>query len=422
MQRRHGLRRNLIYKLRVALINRHIMKVSKLIGGILLIVGTSIGGGMLALPVALATVGVTNSIIFLFLCWLIMTLGALLILEINLFFPPGSNIITMAKGTLGLPGQIIAWVSCLFLLYTLLAAYISGGSDMLDSLLSQAHISAPSWLTSIIFTGLFGAIIYSGIRTVDYLNRSLMFGKLGIYILLVLIISPHVKATNLSNGSLVAITGSLMVLITSFGFASIVPSLRFYFAEDISGLRRAIIIGSLIPLICYIIWLVIIMGTIERHGQNGLISLMSSEHATSGLTAALWHSVNNRWIHGFFEFFASICMLTAFLGVSLGLFDFLADGLKLKKRGGQGAMVCGLTFLPPLIIVLINPGIYLHALSYAGICCVLFLLLLPVTMAWRGRKILAIPKDTIIVPGGNLGLFLMGCVGIIILGIAIFGS
>ena len=34
---------------------------TKLIGGILLIVGTSIGGGMLALPIATAEAGITNS-------------------------------------------------------------------------------------------------------------------------------------------------------------------------------------------------------------------------------------------------------------------------------------------------------------------------------------------------------------------------
>ncbi len=54
---------------------------SKLTGGILLIVGTSIGGGMLALPVSMADIGFTNSLFFLVSCWLIMTVGALLLLE-----------------------------------------------------------------------------------------------------------------------------------------------------------------------------------------------------------------------------------------------------------------------------------------------------------------------------------------------------
>lgn len=40
------------------------MTRSKLMGGILLIVGTSIGGGMLALPVSTAEMGFANSLFF----------------------------------------------------------------------------------------------------------------------------------------------------------------------------------------------------------------------------------------------------------------------------------------------------------------------------------------------------------------------
>jgi tyrosine-specific transport protein len=391
---------------------------SKLIGGILLIVGTSIGGGMLALPVSTAAAGITNSIIFLIICWLVMTMGALLILEVNLRLPAGSNMVSMAKATLGLPGQIIAWITYLVLLYTLLAAYISGGSDVFNSLLHKAHIDLPSWTTSLLFTFLFSFVVYSGIRAVDYVNRGLMFGKLGIYLLLVLIISPYINMPTLSGGSLQAITGSLMILIASFGFASIVPSLREYFEDDIHTLRQVILFGSLIPLICYILWEAVIMGVVQREGTDGLLALMGSDHATSGLTNALSNAVHSQWITGFFGFFTSICMITAFLGVSLGLFDFLADGLKLKKEGHQGKCVLALTFLPPLAVVLINPGIYLRAFSYAGICCVVLLLLLPAIMAWRGRKADTLGGSTIMLPGGNLSLSIVGIIAIFLLTLA----
>lgn len=397
------------------------MPNSKLIGGILLIVGTSIGGGMLALPVSTAAAGITNSIIFLIFCWLVMTVGALLILEVNLRLPAGSNMVSMAKSTLGLPGQIIAWITYLLLLYTLLAAYISGGSDVFNDLLHKAHIDLPTWLTSILFTLLFSLVIYSGIRAVDYVNRGLMFGKLGIYLLLVLIISPYINLSTLSGGSLQAITGSLMILIASFGFASIVPSLREYFEDDIQSLRKVILFGSLIPLVCYILWEAVIMGVVEREGSSGLLALVGSEHATSGLTDALSNAVNSQWITGFFGFFTSICMITAFLGVSLGLFDFLADGLKLKKVGSQGKLTLALTFLPPLAVVLINPGIYLRAFSYAGICCVVLLLLLPTVMAWRGRKADVAGKSLVLIPGGNISLTVMGIIAIFLLMLAANG-
>ena len=60
------------------------------------------------------------------------------------------------------------------------------------------------------------------------------------YLLLIILISPHINPRQLSGGSTKAITGSLMVLITSFGFASIVPSLRDYFQDDIPTLRKAV--------------------------------------------------------------------------------------------------------------------------------------------------------------------------------------
>lgn len=395
------------------------MPNSKFIGGILLIVGTSIGGGMLALPVSTAEVGFTNSIFFLVLCWLVMTIGALLILEVNLRLPSGSNMVSMAKSTLGLPGQIIAWVTYLLLLYTLLAGYISGGSDVLSGLLLKADLTPPGWATSLVFTMLFSLVVYGGIRAVDYVNRGLMFGKLGIYLLLVVIISPHLNISSLNGGSMKAITGSLMVLITSFGFASIVPSMREYFQDDVKTLRKVILFGSLIPLTCYILWDAVIMGVVSRDGENGLLALMTNEHAISGLTNALSSSTSNQWITAFFSFFTSICMITAFLGVSIGLFDFLADGLAMKKNGLQGKSVLALTFIPPLAVVLFNPGIYLLALNYAGICCVILLLLLPALMAWRARNADKPNDSTWVVPGGNLSLILIGMIGIFLLTIAL---
>jgi tyrosine-specific transport protein len=393
---------------------------SKLLGGILLIIGTSIGGGMLALPVSTAELGFGNSIFFLFACWLVMTAGALLILEVTMRLPRGSNMISMAKSTLGLPGQIIAWITYLALLYTLLSAYISGGSDVFVALLHKINLDVPSWLASIAFTAVFGAIVYKGMCFVDYVNRGLMFGKLGIYLILVAIISPHVSAVELSGGSLRTFAGPLMILVTSFGFATIVPSLRDYFDDDVHALRRIILLGSFIPLVCYVLWNAIIMGVISRDGSDGLIALAHSQHAASGLSTALNQSIHSAWINGFFDFFASICMLTAFLAVSLGLFDFLADGLQFKKSGNQGRITLALTFVPSLMLVLFNPGIYLTALGYAGIACVVLLLLLPTIMAWKGRRLCTLPGNTShMLPYGNVGLALTGLLSLGLLVVAI---
>ena len=165
--------------------------MGKLIGGILLIVGTSIGAGILALPVTTSEAGFISSSILLFLCWVLMTFSALLILEVNLWLPENSHMISMAKKTLGLPGQIVAWLTYLGLLYALLAVYMSGGTDVLNSLLGLVGIPTQNWFDTLLFTVVLGSVVYLGTRTIDYVNRGLMFVKLGSFLILLLLILQH---------------------------------------------------------------------------------------------------------------------------------------------------------------------------------------------------------------------------------------
>jgi tyrosine-specific transport protein len=364
---------------------------NKLIGGILLITGTSIGGGMLALPIATAQLGFINALFFLVLCWGVMTASALLILEVNLWHSVNSNLITMAKTTLGRFGQIIAWLSYLLLLYALLAAYIAGGSDFLQHLLLTFHLNLSVKISALLFAGILSLIVYKGLGSVDYVNRGLMFSKIFTFILLVICIFPfisiHYLFTLENTYRLSVILGSTTVILTSFGFAVIVPSLRSYFSNDLFMLRRAIIIGSLIPLFCYFLWELTIMGVIPAHGDSSLMAMYHSGHSTSDLMLALSHLIDNNLINFLAKVFTSICFATSFLGVALSLFDFFSDGLQIEKKGLNKLALYAFTFFPPLFIANHYPHAFILALSYAGILCAILLILLPAMMAWSGRYI-----------------------------------
>lgn len=394
----------------------------KLLGSILLIVGTAIGGGMLALPIATSQAGFFHSTFLLVGCWLVMTASAFLILEVNLWFPPNSNMISMARATLGSGGKWVAWFTYLLLLYSLLAAYMAGGGDFLKNLILLQHINLPSWAASILFSGLLGYIVCLGIRSVDVVNRSLMFFKLGAFFLLVMLIFPNITSINLTTGQFKAITASTTVAITSFGFATIVPTLRSYFEDDISKLRQAILIGSLIPLICYILWDGAIMGVIP---SNGLINMMNSHQSTSDFVNTLSLLLQRESVTFFARVFTSICLATSFLGVALSLSHFLADGFNLanKKSIKNDLIVYTSTFLPPLLIVLIYPGAFIAALRYAGLYCVILLILLPSLMAWVGRYRLQLNSGYQVV-GGKVLLLSLIAISFLIIGqglLSIFG-
>lgn len=361
---------------------------SKLIGGILLVVGTTIGAGMLALPVATAQLGFWGSMILLVGCWAVMTVCAFLFLEVNLWLPPNSNLVSMAGATLGKSGQAVTWVVYLVLLYSIICAYIAGGGDLFHYILATSGIIIPQSLASILFTVLFGSVVYLGIRSVDYVNRGLMFGKMGALLLLICLILPFISSANLSSGEFkhIVAPSSLTVTAVSFGCLMIIPSLRTYFDADIKTLRKAIFIGTLIPLVCYIAWDMVIMGVIPLDGTPGLRPMLQSNSTNSDLVSALSSILQQDNVTKLAKFFTSICMATSFLSVSLSLSDFLSDGLKVKKQGlfGNG-LVLGATFIPPVALVLFYPNAFLMGLEFAGISVFILMIFLPPLMAWIGR-------------------------------------
>jgi len=361
---------------------------SKLLGGVLLVVGTTIGAGMLALPVATAQLGFWGSLVLLVACWGVMTACAFLFLEVNLWLPANSNLVSMAGATLGKTGQAVAWVVYLVLLYSILCAYIAGGGDLFHYILATSSLHISQAVSSMLFTVIFGTVVYFGIRSVDYVNRALMFGKMGTLLLLICLVLPFISSTNLNSGEFKKIVApsSLTVTAVSFCCLMIIPSLRTYFDADIKTLRKAILIGTLIPLVCYIAWDMVIMGVVPLDGTPGLRPMLQSTSTNSDLLSALTSILQKDTVTVLAKFFTSICMATSFLSVSLSLSDFLSDGLRVKKQGFLGNLiVIGATFAPPLLLVLFYPNAFLLGLEFAGISVFILTILLPPLMAWAGR-------------------------------------
>jgi tyrosine-specific transport protein len=360
---------------------------SKIFGGVLLIVGTCLGAGMLALPLVTAAGGFVHSLWLFLGIWLLTVFAAFLILEVNLWCPEDSNLISMARATLGWPGQMVTWLVYLLLLYCLLSAYISGGSDLLHSIFSAFHLQTAVWFDSVLFTFLLSLIVYRDIATVDWANRTLMVVKMTAYLALVILIVPHVHVQYLEGGHYALLSGAVMVVITAFGYSIIIPSLRRYFDGNVNALRLTIALGSVAALLCYLFWDFVVQGSLMTQGEMGLIHMAVSGHATSQLTSALSVQLGSAVISEAAHVFTAVCVTTSFLGVALCLSDFLTDGMRMGRRGWQRFLVIVTTFLPPLLLVLIFPGAFISGLRYAGIFCVFLLLLVPALMVWSGRYI-----------------------------------
>lgn len=385
------------------------------LGAILMILGTSIGAGMIALPVAAAQENYLLSLLLLAASWMIMAFGAFALLEVNLWFGRGTNIISMARGTLGRPGQFVAWIVYLLLLYSLLAAYVSGISDVIHALLAAIGINTPRWADALIAVLVLGYVIYRGIGSVDLMNRLLMTIKLLIYIVLVLLLTGKIQLQHLSVLNSHWTFDTVMVMLTSFGFANIIPSLVDYLDRDAKRVHRAVLIGSLIPMIMYAIWIAIIQGIVPR---AELMQIAAQGHTVSGLLTAVQAHASIAWLGFAANIFISICAFTSFLGVALSMTDFLADGLTVNKQTFKGAsLVYPLTFVPPILAVIFAPNIFIKGLSYAGICCIILLIILPLLMLLSGRHVKKYQHGYRI-PGG----WIMVVIGLIIASALFIGT
>ena len=392
--------------------------ITKVIGACLLVTGSCIGAGMLGMPVLTADVGFYPSIIMFFVCWAFMTATGLLLLEVNLWFKREVSIISMVENTLGKTGKIVAWGTYLFLFYCLTVAYVSGSGALFSNFFMDTFsIEIPIFVGSLLFILLFGMLVYYGTQAVDQFNRLLMFGLVISYILLVILGSQVIQPELLTRKNWSVAPFVIPAMVITFGFHNLVPSLTTYLNRNEGHLKKVFLIGSLLSLGVYLIWQRVMLGIVSFEGTGGMQEALSHGEIA---TQALRRAVGKAWIVDIAEYFAFFAIVTSFLGVALSFVDFLFDGLKLEKTKENKIFLCSLVLVPPFIIAIFYPNIFLTALSVAGgFGAVILFGVLPVLMAWRGRYILQF-KGKHLLPGGKVMLMILLLFSIAVIGITVF--
>lgn len=375
-------------------------KWGHILSAMFLVAGTCIGGGMLALPVATGISGFLPSIAIMILCWLAMTASALLLLEANLWMGEGAHVITMSSTLLGPIGKAVSWCIFLFISYASLVAYtaaggslVFNGADYLFGTLLSKEISC------LIFILVFGAVIYLGSEVVGRVNTILFVGMIAAYIALVATGIPEIKAGLLKHQKWITSLLAVPLLLTTFSFQTMLPSLTPYLNRHASSLRWAIIGGTTLTLIIYVIWEWIALGVVPVNGPNSLIQALEEGEP---VTQYLRQHVQSDWVSMIAEFFAFFALVTSFLGIALGLFDFLADGLKIKKTGWGHVLLGILVVVPTFIFAAYFERIFILALDTSGGFGDSILNgIMPVLMVWVGRYYMKLPAENRL-PGGKV--------------------
>ncbi|QKJ51776.1 tyrosine transporter TyrP [Providencia rettgeri] len=387
---------------------------NRTLGSVFIVAGTTIGAGMLAMPIAAAGNGFMVSLAMLLVLWALMCYTALLLVEVYQHESHETGIGSVAQRYLGSGGKFITGFSMMFLMYALTAAYVSGAGEIITSNLNSSFtIEMADWMGIVLFTVIGGGVVCFGTSSVDFINRILFTAKIVFLVIILALMIPHVEQQNLLSAPTekVLILSAIPVFFTSFGFHGSVPSIVKYMGGDVKKLRIIFIIGSAIPLIAYILWQIATLGSI---GTTTFVGILAENAGLNGLLDAIKNVAQSERTELVAQMFMSLALATSFLGVALGLFDFLADLFK-RQDNASGRLQTGiLTFAPPLVFALFYPKGFVMALGYAAIALSILALLLPSAMAFKSR---ALNQRKYQVLGGGLGLSLVFICGIIVIGV-----
>jgi len=387
---------------------RIIHSLGHVVGGTLLIAGTTIGVGMLALPVATGAGGFVPSAIIYLICWAFMLCTGLLLVEVCLWMPKDSSFISMAERILGPLGRNVFWVVYLFLFVTVMIAHAAGGGSVI---LDITGWDLPNWAAVIIYSSVLAPVVYLGAHSVDRLNMFLISGVVITYFAFLAVSVDKIEITNLSYANWGKAWLALPILFTAFTYQVIIPTLMTYMERNAKKVRLAIFLGSSIPLVIYLIWELAILGIIPAEGAGGLIEASKQGQNAIGPMKELVPQV---FVIG--KYFAFFALTTSFIPLALAFFDFLRDGLKWKRDGLHRFILTCVVFGIPMVIAIVWPNIFLVALGYAGgISCAFLFGLMPPLLAWVGRYIKRYPREKDQLPGGKITLIVLMTFAILIL-------
>ncbi|MGL4602350.1 MAG: tryptophan permease [Plesiomonas sp.] len=385
-----------------------------ILGGAMIIAGTAVGAGMFSLPVVTSGVWFTGSIVILLATWLCMYASGLMILEANLNYKIGASFDTMVKGLLGKQWNAINGITIAFVLYILTYAYISGGGSIISHTLNAAFgFSMNQTAAGLLFALGLAFFVWLSTKAVDRLTTVLIGGMLITFFLSTFDLIGHVQPAILFNTSdtqtdyLPFALAALPYCLASFGYHGNVPSLVKYYGKEPRPVVLSLLIGTLIALAIYIIWQLAILGNIPRGEFKEIVNQGGN---IGSLLKALSGVVSTQTIDKMLTAFSYMAVASSFLGVTLGLFDYIADLFKFDDSLVGRSKTAAITFIPPTIGGLVFPNGFIYAIGFAGLAAAIWAAIVPAMMARASRQKFGSP--TYRAPGGNLMIMVVILFGI----------
>ena len=269
------------------------------LGAVATLIGAIIGAGVLGIPYVIAKSGFIIGAIHIILLGLAALLINLYVGEIALRTDGKHQLVKYAEIYLGKYGKFIMFIAMLVGLYGALTAYLIGEGVSIGQLFNINPITA-----MIIFFAIMALFIFKGLNIIEGAEIYFNIFRLVLIIGFLIFLFTRFDISNVSYTN----TSNFLVPYGAVFFAlmgtAVIPEMKEELKNNRKLLKKALIIGSIIPIVVY---LVLSFAVIGVTGQS------TTEIATPGLSSLGTSAL----IFG--NLFAIISMATAFLVLGLAL-------------------------------------------------------------------------------------------------------
>lgn len=313
-------------------------------------VGVIIGAGIFGIPYVVAKAGFLTGAFVILLLGGVVALLYLYLGEVVLRTQGNHQLTGYAERYLGRWGKAAMLFSMVFGLYGAMVAYLLGEGGALSAI-----FGGPQLPYTLAFFVIVSFLLYFGIETLEKSELVTVFLVLLTVFVIMAFTSPHIDTANLRSFD---ITKSFIpfgvVLFAYLGMVA-VPEANEILGKDKKKLKTVLLLGIIIPIIIYLMFTLVVVGSI---GLQGFEMLKDNERIA---TIALGEIIHPK-LFIIANVFAVFAMFTSFIAVGFALKEMFMYDYAVPQK-----YAWAITCIVPLIIALSGFTNFIQAINVSGV-------------------------------------------------------
>lgn len=352
----------------------------KILHSSLLVAGTSIGAGLLALPMTSVNIGIGLLTVTILLMLFVGYHASMMVVRLNEIYQTPASVVDIAKkhGDKLTFGMLSA--SFYGLSFAVLTAYFSALADTVSKNWSLNY-------NGVVIACGCGLFLCLCLKETVFANLNSVFVLLlvGIIVTAVLTIGfSNVPSKLIAHPQWREVPTFLPVIFCSFVMQMVCPHVYAYLEHDVRKVRWAILIGLLLIVGVYLSWTVCVLTKIFETDAEFFRQMQAHNVSVGELTRFLCKASGSDVIETLLRFLTVFGIITSAIGVAIGMMH--AIGTHMPKSVAR-IVIC----FVPTVINFLCPNAFVAIFAIVGVICTVFAVFGPYRLSKQTTECISVP-------------------------------